>query len=49
MEGSGLISLIANADQFGALGRLTVRPEILGKAFGGKIDHAVGRGEDGLR
>src|SRR4029077_3777136 len=46
---AGLIRLIANADRFGRLHRLAVGTKILGKAFRGKTDHAVGRGEEWLR
>src|SRR4051812_37534920 len=40
--------LVANADQFGALGGPTVGPEVLGETLTRKIDHTIRRGEDRL-
>src|SRR5580704_16268871 len=44
-----LVRLVANADELRTFGRLTFRPQILGEAFSGEINHAVGGGKDGLR
>ena len=43
-----LVGLVADADEAGAIGRLTLGPEVLGEAFRGKIDDAIGGGEDRL-
>ena len=45
---AGLVGLVAHADQLRTLGRLAVRPEVLGEALYGKINHAIGGSENGL-
>ena len=43
-----LVGLVAHAYQPRTLGRLAVRPEVLGEALCGELNHAVGGSENGL-
>ena len=43
-----LVGLVADADEAGAICRLTLGPEVLGEALRGQIDDAIGGGEDRL-
>ncbi len=41
-----LVGLIAHGDEARTLGGVAIAPQVLGEALGGKIDDAVGGGED---
>ena len=45
---AGLVGLVAHAYQPRTLGRLAVRPEVLGEALCGELDYAVGGSENRL-